>query len=909
MNLSRRSGSYLERVHAHRPGIDAVLAAALVAYGALYLGWQSFRWGSPDIQLFIADASFIPFGVVGTAFALLAARRAQTRPMRRAWIAISLALAAFCAGDVAWFFLEAVLGVSPYPSVADVGYLAFYPFLLIGLLALPRRRPQNPGRTLLDMAIVAVGSGVVVWRLVLQPVAGAGSGFGVETFVALAYPVGDLLLIFGLAVTFVSRVVGTSRVVLGLLAVGLVLNVVADLSYARLSLDQTYESGTWMDACWALGWVFMGLAGFVQARARADARQLATVVEPTRLVSLLPYLAVAAVWGLLLGATDDPGSSLAVFVAGAIGIVSLVIRQVLIGRENARLLADKVASRSAARFQSIIQNANDVIAVVDRDAIISYLTPSAARLVDRSVDSLIGQGLDTLLEPEDVPLALELLRAAATRPGPGDTVQCRARTAANGQLHVELNVANLLDDPFVHGLVVTMRDVTERRQFEEQLRDQAFHDPLTGLANRALLADRIEQALRRGRRHRATPALLYLDLDNFKAVNDSLGHRAGDRVLVEVARRLSGAIRAEDTAARLGGDEFAVLIDETRSVEEVIAVADRILADLRPPIEGDGTAVAIGASIGIVRPEARGSEPVDLLRDGDIAMYEAKRQARGSYRLFEQAMFDATVERVNLEADLRAALDGDQLEVVYQPLFNMSDGHLASVEALLRWNHPVRGLVMPTQFIPLAEQTGEIVRIGRWVLGQACRTVGGLNAIAGARQIRANVNVSARQLEPRFVEDVAEVVRQTGFPAQLLVLEITESVFAAERPGVLQVLAALRSLGVRISIDDFGTGYSSLSMLRDLPVDELKIDRSFINALTNHGDAGLIEAIIKISHDFDLTTVAEGIELEEQASRLRGLGCDTGQGFLLGRPGPPAAIETLIQERLNPSRVIGSLSA
>jgi len=380
-------------------------------------------------------------------------------------------------------------------------------------------------------------------------------------------------------------------------------------------------------------------------------------------------------------------------------------------------------------------------------------------------------------------------------------------------------------------------------------------------------------------------------------------------VLVEVARRLSGALRAEDTAARLGGDEFAILIDETRSVEEVIAVADRILADLRPPVEVDETAVTIGASIGIVRPEARGAEPVDLLRDGDIAMYEAKRQARGSYRLFEQAMFDATVERVSLETDLRAALDGGQLEVVYQPLFSMSDGQLTSVEALLRWNHPVRGLVMPTQFIPLAEQTGEIIRIGRWVLEQACRTVGGLNAIAGARQIRANVNVSARQLEPRFVEDVAQILRQTGFLAQLVVLEITESVFAAERPGVLEVLAALRSLGVRISIDDFGTGYSSLSMLRDLPVDELKIDRSFITALTKNGDAGLIEAIIKISHDFDLATVAEGIELEDQASRLRGLGCDTGQGFLLGRPGPPTAIEDLIRERLDPSRLIRLRSA
>ena len=875
-----------------RPGFAAFFAALMVAYGALYLGWQVFRWGGPDLELIIADAAFIPLGVLGTAFALLAARRARNSAKRRAWIVIGVAFAAYLAGDVAWFWLEVVLETEPYPSVADVGYLAFYPLLLVGLLALPRERPENPVRALLDLAIVLVGSGTVVWWLVLEPVAVATASGGVETLVALAYPVGDLLVLFALGATLMARLVGTSRPALALLGLGLVLNVVADLAYVRLSLEETYQSGAWLDACYLVGWVALGLAGFQEARGTSEARQAGGAPVPIRPVSFPPYLAVAAVYGILVVATELHGSSLRVIVAGAIAVTGMVVaRQVLTARENARLLTERASSRSAARFQAIIQNANDVIAVVDPLATIGYVTPSAARLFDRPVEGLAGLGLDTLLEPDDAPLALELLRVAATRSGAGDTIQCRVAAARGGVRHVELSVTNLLDDSVVEGLVVTMRDVTERRQFEDQLRDQAFHDPLTGLANRALMEDRIEQALRRTKRRTTIPSLLYLDIDDFKRVNDSLGHPEGDRVLVEVARRLAGAIRVGDTAARLGGDEFAVLIEATRSVDEAVVVAERILADLRLPVDVGGTAVTIGASLGIVRPEVHGSTPTDLLRDADIAMYEAKREARGGYRLFERAMFDATVDRVSLEADLRTALSAGQFELAYQPLYDLSSRQLAGVEALLRWNHPTRGQIMPMQFIPLAERTGEIVPIGRWVIEQACRTVGGWNVTSSLHDLRANVNVSVRQLEPRLVEDVAGVLSRTGLPPRLLVLEITESVFAAERPGVLDVLARLRALGVRISIDDFGTGYSSLSMLRDLPVDELKIDRSFIQALSDHGDTALVEAIIKLSHDFDLTTVAEGIEDEDQVASLIALGCDTGQGYLLGRPGPASAME------------------
>ena len=507
-----------------RPTMDVLLAAALAAYGLLYLGWQVFRWGGPDLELFIADAAFIPLGVMAIVLALLAARHAPAGAARRAWLLIGLSFAASCAGDAAWFWLEVVLNEAPWPSVADLFYIAFYPLLALGLMALPRERSANPLRMVLDLAIVGVGAATVVWFLVLEPVVAATSSELGETLVVLAYPVGDLLVLFVLAATLMSRLVGTSRTALALLGIGLALYVVADLAYARLSLEETYESGAWLDACYAVGWVLMGLACFVQARLRVGAQTANRTAVAIRPITFPPYLAVGAVYGLLLVATEMQGSSLRVVVGGAVVVTALVIvRQVLTSRENARLLADQATSRSAARFRAIIQNSNDVIAVVDREGAVRYVTPSVVRLTGQDPEGMVGLGLDTVLEPEDVPLALELLRTAATRSGAGDTIECRVRMLAGGRRHVEIDVTNLLDDPIVEGLVVTMRDVTERREFEDQLRNQAFHDPLTGLANRALLADRISQALRRGRRRNAVPALLYLDLDDFKTVNDFSG--------------------------------------------------------------------------------------------------------------------------------------------------------------------------------------------------------------------------------------------------------------------------------------------------------------------------------------------------------------------------------------------------
>jgi diguanylate cyclase (GGDEF)-like protein/PAS domain S-box-containing protein len=869
------------------------LLALLPAYGSLYVLWYAFRWGPADAQLAIADTSFLPIGVFAVAAALVVSRRASSGGSRAAWALIGLGFAAYAFGDLAWFWFEIVRAVEvPFPSVADIGYLAFFPLVLLGLARLPREQAEGRLRSALDIAIVVVGSGAVIWWLVLGPVVDASGGDPADVLLGLAYPVGDTLVLFAVLAALLGRLTETSRTVLSLLAIGLVLNAAADLTYARLVIEESYTSGMWLDLMYILGWVAMGSAAVIQGMA-AFHRTPGARSTPLRPITLLPYLAIVAVYGLLAVATFSSHSGDRVLVGGAIAVTALVVtRQIYTARDNARLLTVQASAREAARFQALIKNASDVIMVTDAAGVLSFATPSAEGLFGRDPAALEGGSITSLVKVAEAPRLLVLLKAAAERTGVHGPSMFQVAGAQ--ERWIEIRISNLLDDTLVSGLVATIHDVTERRAFEQQLESQALHDPLTNLANRVLFADRVEQALVRGRRSRLLPTVLYLDLDDFKRINDTLGHTAGDEVLVEIARRIEATVRGEDTAGRLGGDEFAVLIDETRDVAEAEALAKRLEEAFAPPFEAGGSRFSLGCSIGIVRAADAGASSNELLRNADIAMYAAKREARGSYQVFQQAMYAATVERVRLEADLRQALDRGEFRLAYQPLIALATEELSGVEALLRWQHPQRGMVMPGDFIPAAEGCGEIRRIGRWVLEETCRTVGGWNVELLERPIKANVNVSVVQLEPGFAAEVAGILDDTGFPASQLVIEITESIFTDERTDAFAVLSDLRRLGVRISIDDFGTGYSSLSRLRDLPVDELKIDRAFVNQLGRDEQGSLVSTILRLARELSLDTVAEGVEEGEQMERLRELGCDLGQGYLLGRPMPATSMEKMI---------------
>ncbi|HET7685463.1 MAG TPA: EAL domain-containing protein, partial [Candidatus Limnocylindria bacterium] len=538
-------------------------------------------------------------------------------------------------------------------------------------------------------------------------------------------------------------------------------------------------------------------------------------------------------------------------------------------------------------------------AILAVDGTTLYESPAVSRVLGYRPDELTERnGLD-LVHPEDATYMSQLLTEIQGQPGAERGAELRLRRADGSWCHVEAVARNMLHDPAIRGIVINYRDVTQRHGLEEQLKHQAFHDPLTGLANRALFVDRLTHALAR-RRRRTGPtaplAVLFLDLDDFKAVNDAMGHAAGDELLSAIGERLEECLRAGDTAARVGGDEFAILLDERVTIRVAEGVARRVLEALRKPFVVHGRTLHMRASVGIA---VSGHDAVDhddadaLLRNADVAMYQAKLSGRGRYEIFASAMHGAALARLELRSDLERALERGELEVLYQPIVELATGEHAGVEALLRWNHGEQGTLVPTTFLAAAEETGLVVPIGRWALETACRQAeawrdaGAWGTAAGAPRL-VSVNLSVAQLrDATLVERVRRALVDHRLPAGSLVLEITESALLDDTEERIAQLRALKELGVLLAIDDFGTGYSSFSYLRRLPIDILKLDRSFVSTIdTRKDDRVVASAILDLGRTLGLRVIAEGIETAAQRDILTELGCELGQGFLFGRPAP-----------------------
>jgi diguanylate cyclase (GGDEF)-like protein/PAS domain S-box-containing protein len=580
------------------------------------------------------------------------------------------------------------------------------------------------------------------------------------------------------------------------------------------------------------------------------------------------------------------------FIVGGIGLVLLLALYLAFHGAN-RLVAELSGRlrRSETRFRSMVQNSSDLILLLDREARMVFVSPAIERFLGQPAEGQTGHALGELVHAEDADWLAALLERLAATPGSVSGGELRMRHADGRWRWIEVVGTNLMSDPDVRGIVLNCRDVTDRRTLEEQLRHQAFHDPLTNLANRPLLVDRIEHELQ-GRRMEspATTAVLLMDLDDFKTVNDSLGHAAGDELLGVIADRLSAALRGRDTAARIGGDEFGILV-RTGDRGEVEAIARRILAAIREPIELGDQRLTVAASIGIAIADGRESTADELLRSADVAMYMAKARGKDRSVVFETSMHDAAVRRLRLKADLEHGMEAGQFHLLYQPIVDLSSGAPIGLEALLRWNHP-SWMIGPGEFVPFAEETGMIIPLGRWVLEEACRHAVALDTTPGAGKLDINVNVSAVQLaQPGFADEVARVLRASGLDASRLILELTESVLVERDGAAMAAMRRLHASGVRIAIDDFGTGYSSLSYLHDLPIDVLKIDMSFVAGLDAGREApAVVRSIIRLAGTLHLRTIAEGIERAEQAGRLRTLGADFGQGFYFA---PPLSAEEL----------------
>ena len=565
---------------------------------------------------------------------------------------------------------------------------------------------------------------------------------------------------------------------------------------------------------------------------------------------------------------------------------------IAIGR--ARLYSETRAS--ASRFQALVQHA-DLMGIIEREGVIRYLSPAVEAVLGYAPEELIGSPSAELVHVDDRAAVMASFAQAQARPCSQTPLECRMQRKDGTSRWIEIRFSNLLADPSVDGIVVNGRDVTERKEIEAQLRHQAQHDPLTGLPNRALFLERLTQELGRARaRHdgQGVP-VLYLDLDGFKVVNDSLGHAAGDRLLIAVAERLRTFLRAEDVIARFGGDEFAVLLSCSTELATAINLADRIIDALSSPFELEGQEAVVSTSVGIVAGMPDIGEPSDLLRAADVALYRAKVAGKGSVAVFDPARDEAALARLDRETALRRALERDELRAVYQPVINLATGAVVGVEALARWEHPERGLLPPEAFIALAEETKLILPLGRWMRSEACRQVRRWQAMSPlSTPMQLSINISASELhDPDLANDLSRTLRESGLPPRSLTLEVTENAaMAADLEEDIARLQALKRLGVRLAMDDFGTGYASLSALRRLPVDELKIDLSFVAGLgRNHEDTAIVRATVGVAAALGLRVTAEGVETAEQVTELLRQGCQHGQGYFFA---PPLATEELV---------------
>ncbi|HSK25188.1 MAG TPA: EAL domain-containing protein [Egicoccus sp.] len=770
--------------------------------------------------------------------------------------------------------------VSPTPM--SIGFLAAWVVSMSGAWSMVRRRSSADLGAALDTAIVTTGAAVLMHVFVVQPTWDATVGGTGEQVVAVIYP------LLGVAVVAVfSRLVfgGADRApAFWLLAAGLVHFLVADLTQAIVTL-QNLPVATGVDSIRLLGFLLIGAGPY-----HPSIDRLTDAVDPERARLSRPRLltlwaaSVATPLTLLVRAGFGHGPEPIVIATGSVVLFTLVVARMwgLLGT-NMRLLRREHENR----FRALVEHAEDVIALVDEHDLVTYVSTSVGTAFGYEPEAVLGHGGLPLDGPTGGRLrkALDELRAGdgGVRPV---RLHGRVRHADGGWRQVEAVLVDRRSDPAIGRIVITIRDVTAQRELEQQLTHQAFHDALTGLPNRALFVDRARQALDVRRADATLCAVLFLDLDDFKTVNDSLGHDQGDALLQAIGERLAGVVRGEDTVARLGGDEFAILVPRAIDPRIVIALAERVLTAVSAPIVLAGRTLTPDASLGIAVSD--GNSSVDeLLRDADAAMYAAKRQGKGTFRLFDPGMHAHAMHRLQLRTDLFGALEREELFVVYHEIQDLDHDTVAGVEALLRWRHPTLGLVPPAEFVPIAEESGRIGDLGVFVLRRACREVQALRA-DGRPALFLTVNVSPLQLEsPGFVDEVSAALADSGLPAASLVLELTERVLLEESEAVADALARLRATGVRLAIDDFGTGYCSLAYLTRLPFDIIKVDQSFVSMLGDvDADHRVTVGIVELIHSLAVPAVAEGIETEAQLQRLRGLGCRYGQGFLWGRPVP-----------------------
>jgi diguanylate cyclase (GGDEF)-like protein/PAS domain S-box-containing protein len=820
-----------------------------------------------------------------------------TRRRRLAFRLIFGALILDIVASAGWGY-DAISGEATFGSWPDVLYLFYYPMAAAacGLLYFDLGGRLDSARSLIDFATLAIGFGALLWFTALEPIAAMSFAEVVENWSLAGYGIGNAMALVAGAMVAMQITDWRSERTLVWLLIAMVATLVADLMWVNAELRGDYELGSGVDAAYLYFYLCLFLSARAQRRHRSPGADTLGLQGDLR--GSLPMVALSTGIIALLDDRLHLTNFQSPMLIGVMVVATVLViaSQALATREVVSLHREVATRRFDERLTELVRRSSDMIAICDTEGVIRYASPSSEQLLGVTPGELAGQRLDDVLGPESAHVREsfeQVLRTAHSEQFASFSIP----QSEGEKRSYKMVIANLCHVDSIRGVTLNIRDVSDAARLHDQLRTLAFHDSLTLLANRSLFADRVHQAIR----HLGdgmTPAVLLIDLDNFKTVNDSLGHSAGDQLLRGFAHRIVQCTRAGDTVARLGGDEFAVLIDHAPGVEAACAVARQVIEACRQPFEIGGQQVRIGASVGVAIAD-RVSNVERLLRNADAAMYSAKSNGKGHLQVFAPEMLRAARRRIRIENELATAIEQGQFEAYYQPIVDLASRHLVGVEALMRWRHPTRGLVLPGEFISLAEETGQIVPMTQWMLERACVDLGELQrAIAHGEGVRMSINVSSRYLHHgNAAADVRAGLAAHHIRPDSLILEVTESLLLEDSLQVEQTFRELKLLGVRLALDDFGTGYSSLAYLHRFPIDILKIHRTFVERLVRK-DGGaegvdavaLARAIMSLADALGLDTVAEGIEVDAQRETLLELGCKTGQGYSFGKPMPLAEL-------------------
>jgi diguanylate cyclase (GGDEF)-like protein/PAS domain S-box-containing protein len=883
---------------------DFVVASVVAAVLTLGFGvWIAFHFGGITLTEAVDDLGEAFAAAIAAAVCVLAATSNRGRT-RVAWALLGASAAAWTVGEAIWSFIEVVQGKQvPFPSLADAGYLSAVPLAIAAIAVFPgRHRTASRFAFLLDGSIMAGALLAVSWATVLGVVYRSAGDSLLSSLIGLAYPVSDIA-IAAMALLLMGRMARSMRLPLILVVAGLFANLLSDSGFAYLTTVNTYGPAQLIDTGWVAGYLLIALGALRAALVPAPVLKVDDE-RPGRLELFLPYASVAVAAAVVLEKTVSGQADPLLMWTTAIVVFLVLVRQFIVLWDNVTLNQRLGAQASAlkeseAHFRSLVQNSGDVVVLTDDNGMVQFVSTSIDRFFAYGPTELNGQSFSDYLHPTDQPVFYNGLKKALTASAHPVTVGCRFRHKLGSWTHCEITITNMLHQSSPQAMVLNIRDVTDRKDMEERLAHLAAHDPVTSLPNRIAFRNELEEALLKGQSGRRL-AVLTIDLDDFGVINDALGQHAGDDLLGMVGVRLEKIIRQGDVVARVGGDEFAVLMKTVIQEDMTTKLAERIFELFRAPFRIEQREIVVRLSIGIAVQSRAEDTAETLMRNADIAVKSAKQHGKGRYERYAPEQQVSITDRMELETDLQHAIERRQLVLHYQPSVRLSDGAVLGFEGLMRWNHPRRGLLAAGEFIPLAEETGLVGPLQRWVLGQAC---------ADGRQwqwkvgqsvdplMTVSVNVSHRGLaDENLTGDVMNACASAGFEARRLVLELTKGA-SLEGSATLAKLVELHKRGVKLALDNFGADAAPLTALRDLPVDFVKLDRSFVDRMANSAtDWAVARAVTELGNSLKIMTMADGIERAEQLAALRSIGCYAGQGYYVSRPLPAAGIEKLLTE-------------